>query len=674
MADGVDIDLYDNIEDEFSQDADFGGGGDLYDDVITASSTRSSAEPMDRSGSKTPSRSNSTSMPSTASASAHTGKKHMLYIGNLTWWTTDQDLTDAMSSIGVSDLLEIKFYENRANGQSKGFALIIVGSEQSSRTIFDRLPRKELHGQIPQVSHFTKQALNQFEAQARKTGGGGPGDADRRDERGPPGRDSTPNGNFRNDKRGPPPGPQQGAPGFPPRLSGPPPLRPGPPQVTGPPTRGAGPLNFAQLVRACTDYLSTAPPGTLPPVTGPPPGMPPMPPRPGQQGPPGNRGPPPRLEPPRMGMPPPHLRGPPPPLDTRAPPPMRSDWERPSGPGRPPKPGGPPMNKDFLGGPSPVLLATYPPTGPLPPQPVPPPGLRPPHIAGPGIPPPNMPQVTSAPPPGHVPPPGHNPFFPPTLAGPPPTATHPPPDPYGRPPPTAAYAENPYARPPPDRPSRSDIRKTPIRHEPPPPQLSDQEFEEIFQRNKTVSSSAINRAVQDASSGDFPSAIETLVTAISLIKQSKIASDDRCKILISSLQDTLHGIEEKSYGSRSSRRSRSRDRDRERERMEKRSRHRSRSRERDPREYRERSRERDRERERHYEDRRERERERERSERSDRGGERDRERSERERSDRERVERERSDRERADRERVERERTERERTDRERDYSSSRRH
>ena len=60
------------------------------------------------------------------------------------------------------------------------------------------------------------------------------------------------------------------------------------------------------------------------------------------------------------------------------------------------------------------------------------------------------------------------------------------------------------------------------------------------------------------------------MTAISLIKQSKVASDDRCKILISSLQvsahshlivmarpthdlkhdikDTLHGIENKSYG------------------------------------------------------------------------------------------------------------------------------
>ena len=53
--------------------------------------------------------------------------------------------------------------------------------------------------------------------------------------------------------------------------------------------------------------------------------------------------------------------------------------------------------------------------------------------------------------------------------------------------------------------------------------------------------------------GDFGTAIETLVTAVSLIRQSKIATDDRCKILISSLQDTLKGIEDKSYGQRSDR-------------------------------------------------------------------------------------------------------------------------
>lgn len=52
--------------------------------------------------------------------------------------------------------------------------------------------------------------------------------------------------------------------------------------------------------------------------------------------------------------------------------------------------------------------------------------------------------------------------------------------------------------------------------------MSDQEFEEVMSRNRTVSSSAIARAVSDAAAGEYASAIETLVTAISLIKQSKV--------------------------------------------------------------------------------------------------------------------------------------------------------
>jgi cleavage and polyadenylation specificity factor subunit 6/7 len=48
------------------------------------------------------------------------------------------------------------------------FAIVIVKSEMSSRAIFDKLSRKELHGQTPMVTHCNKQALNNFEAQARK--------------------------------------------------------------------------------------------------------------------------------------------------------------------------------------------------------------------------------------------------------------------------------------------------------------------------------------------------------------------------------------------------------------------------------------------------------------------------------------------------------------------------
>jgi cleavage and polyadenylation specificity factor subunit 6/7 len=125
------------------------------------------------------------------------------------------------------------------------------------------------------------------------------------------------------------------------------------------------------------------------------------------------------------------------------------------------------------------------------------------------------------------------------------------------------------------------------------PQISETEFEEIMSRNRTVSSSAIARAVSDAAAGEYSSAIETLATAISLIKQSKVANDDRCKILINSLQDTLQGVETKSYNRRE--RSRSRERSHRRQRRERsgsryRDRERSRDRDRD-REHRERDRE-----------------------------------------------------------------------------------
>ena len=44
-------------------------------------------------------------------------------------WTTDQDLQDALLSIGVTDLISIKFHENRTNGQSKGLVLFLHGVE-----------------------------------------------------------------------------------------------------------------------------------------------------------------------------------------------------------------------------------------------------------------------------------------------------------------------------------------------------------------------------------------------------------------------------------------------------------------------------------------------------------------------------------------------------------------
>ena len=66
---------------------------------------------------------------------------------------------------------------------------------------------------------------------------------------------------------------------------------------------------------------------------------------------------------------------------------------------------------------------------------------------------------------------------------------------------------------------------------------------ESMRRNQAVASTAIQRAMADANSGDYESGIETLVTAISLIKQSSTANADSSQVLVQSLQDCLHGLE-----------------------------------------------------------------------------------------------------------------------------------
>lgn len=64
--------------------------------------------------------------------------------------------------------MEVKFFENRANGQSKGFCVISLGSEPSMRICLERLPKKELHGQLPVVTFPSKQALSQVSVGIKK--------------------------------------------------------------------------------------------------------------------------------------------------------------------------------------------------------------------------------------------------------------------------------------------------------------------------------------------------------------------------------------------------------------------------------------------------------------------------------------------------------------------------
>lgn len=570
MADGVVIDLYADdldVKDFNTQPQDdFNAEGvDLYDDIsvpndnvaVVDGSSGASAQADENSAATA----NGVYHQSGSLTPNHMGRRYQLYVGNLTWWTTDQDISNTMRDIGVADFQEVKFFENRSNGQSKGFCVISLGSENSMRVVMERLAKKELHGQVPVVTYPTKQALNQFESQ-QKTRPVPP------QQNGPRGPIPNMGGMPQHPAQGAPPGhqPRMMNPNMPPgqfrpqhmpqNMQGPPGPNQGPPRMQPPPMHQGGPMGPQSQMQGPPRYPNQGqwngprPNGPRPgPMNGPPHQQRPQ----MFQGPPG-------------GMPP---RGP------------RPDWSRPPMHGGfPPQgPPGPPQGPPHMQGP---------PRGPPPPQ-----------MGGPGGPPHGGPAP-------HV-----NPAFfnqgggPPQHGGGPPMG-----GPHG-PPGTQAGMAMPHQGPPhfaqqgaPRGPWPGAQAKPagPFPEQAIVPQLNEVEFEEIMGRNRTVSSSAIARAVSDAAAGEYSSAIETLVTAISLIKQSKVAHDERCKILISSLQDTLHGIETKSYNRRERSRSRERThrsrprRERSSSRYRERSRDRERDRDREAASYRERSRSRERER------------------------------------------------------------------------------
>ncbi|KAL7037736.1 hypothetical protein ACKWTF_009337 [Chironomus riparius] len=510
MGDNVESDLlYEDFQNEDQKDFNndnYGQEDDLYDDVLTSGSNN-----LNNSDNNVSSDHAETETNGNYQGGMHSmARRFQLYIGNLTWWTTDQDIGDAVVGTGVSDFQEVKFFENRANGQSKGFCVITLGSEGSMRIVMENLPKKELNGQTPIVTLPTKQALNQFESQQKTR----------------PTPPVPPNGQK----------PMQGNPmGMNPNI--PPQGNNMHPRMMNPMMRGPMPMQNNPMP------MRMGNPNVPPPMNHPnAPQMNNMPPRfqnnwnnghprPGNPGMQGNRPPP--------GMM--NHQGPPGMMNQQGPPMMNRppmSGNRPFGPNRQMHPGNfnqGPQNMNNMGNP-------------------------------------RVPMNMGGPPAPHV-----NPAFFNQGVGPMQVSQQGPPSHF-----------NPQQGPRPQGMWPQQGNKMPPfegQNQPPPtgpaqPPISEAEFEEIMGRNRTVSSSAIARAVSDAAAGEYTSAMETLATAISLIKQSKVANDERCKILITSLQDTLQGIEAKSYNRRErSDRSRSRERRRRRERSNSRSYRRSRSRE-----------------------------------------------------------------------------------------------
>ncbi|XP_078536750.1 cleavage and polyadenylation specificity factor subunit 7 isoform X2 [Lissotriton helveticus] len=482
MADGLDlIDIY--AEEEFIQDTEFAAEQvDLYDDVLAATV----APPEEQQGSRrvhqspspasTPSsgtaamgdgsapKSNDQSWGSNFSNYAARKGRASVYVGNFAWWTTDQQLETIIRSVGVRDLIELKFAENRSNGQSKGYAEIVVASESSASQLIAHLGSRNVHGDPLDVRAANKQNLSFFESMSRK--------------RIPPRAKDSMDGIT----------PPSGQTAATPKVENPPNVMP---YFNRPPFMDASRVPVPHSVM---NLPIPMPPRAPPPMNA------------------GYRGPmpPPGLQyqqmmtpPPRL---PPHMTGPPP---GAVPPALH-------------------LNPAFFPPPNAALAPPPNPYDNAPPNPF---NNRPPNPFNNR--PPN-PYDSRPPNPYDKAPP--NPF----NKGPPNPYTKGPPSPYGK------TMNNPYMQ----ASKEVDVHGDP---------MTEEEFEEIMNRNRAISSSAISKAVAGASSGQYSTAAKTLQTAIAVIKESRVANDARCRVLLSSLKDCLRGIEAKS-GTSSRKRHKSRDR------------------------------------------------------------------------------------------------------------------
>src|SRR5215212_6382852 len=86
-----------------------------------------------------------------------------LYVGNLAFQTTSQDLQDLFAQAGTVESAQI--IEDRDTGQSKGFAFVEMSTEEEAATAIAQFNGKEVGGRALKV--------NEAKPRENRSGGGG---------------------------------------------------------------------------------------------------------------------------------------------------------------------------------------------------------------------------------------------------------------------------------------------------------------------------------------------------------------------------------------------------------------------------------------------------------------------------------------------------------------------
>ena len=88
-----------------------------------------------------------------------------LFVGGLSWNTTDQGLRESFQSYG--DILDAKVITDRETGRSRGFGFVTFADGNAAETAMSEMDGKQLDGRSIKVS--------EAEERSRSGGGGGGG-------------------------------------------------------------------------------------------------------------------------------------------------------------------------------------------------------------------------------------------------------------------------------------------------------------------------------------------------------------------------------------------------------------------------------------------------------------------------------------------------------------------
>lgn len=90
-----------------------------------------------------------------------------LFVGGLSWDTTEESLRNAFAAVGAVTTATVIM--NKFTGKSKGFGFVEMGSEEEAKKAIDELNGKELDGRTIVVN----EARPQVPREDRPGGGGG---------------------------------------------------------------------------------------------------------------------------------------------------------------------------------------------------------------------------------------------------------------------------------------------------------------------------------------------------------------------------------------------------------------------------------------------------------------------------------------------------------------------